>query len=396
MARPAAQDQGTRRPARRGFTLIELLIVVVVIAILMAILIPAINSAIKNVRAASVTSEINALATALTQFKSQFNDYPPSRIVLYEQGLYNPADPTTMASLYPGDVRTDTSLGQLNQRSIRFLKKFWPRAAIFNTTGIYPYDINRNNKTTDIFLLTGDECLVFFLGGMPIYSQDPNGQTTISMGGFDRNPANPLGTGSSRTSPLYEFKAGRLVDTDGDGFPSYIDALGTPTSGRTYAYFASYGGGNYDPNDCNTLAPSVSGTDSFFPNGPLGDANANLDPYARAFLVQFQVNNSGFNSCFTNPNAACVSMGPNPYTVSAPGAPGFTGPVTWQNPETFQIISAGSDQAFGVGGSFNSNSPSGALAYTDGGGMCAAGAAAPDRTIENDNLSNFTHSRLGY
>ncbi len=83
-----------RRPhaprRRTGFTLIELMVVVVILALLIALLLPAINAAIGRARDATVTAEVNALAQALADFKNQYGEYPPSRIILCENGSYSP------------------------------------------------------------------------------------------------------------------------------------------------------------------------------------------------------------------------------------------------------------------------------------------------------------------
>src|SRR5262249_52277452 len=73
---------------RGGFTLVELLIVIIVLAILVGLLLPVIAGALRTARNAAVQSEINNLAQALASFKSTFGDYPPSRILLCENGNY--------------------------------------------------------------------------------------------------------------------------------------------------------------------------------------------------------------------------------------------------------------------------------------------------------------------
>ncbi len=94
--RLGARRQRTTDDARRtthdgpgGFTLVELLVVIVVLGILIALLLPAINSAIKTARNAAVLAEINQLAQALESFKSTYGDYPPSRVLLVENGNYS-------------------------------------------------------------------------------------------------------------------------------------------------------------------------------------------------------------------------------------------------------------------------------------------------------------------
>src|SRR5262249_51214003 len=78
------------RPRRRtGFTLVELMVVILILAILVALLVPAILGAVRSAKTAAVATEINNLATALSDFKTKYGDYPPSRIILVESGFYD-------------------------------------------------------------------------------------------------------------------------------------------------------------------------------------------------------------------------------------------------------------------------------------------------------------------
>lgn len=386
---------------------------IIIIGLLIALLMPAIAGAVKSANAAKVSAEINNLATAMAQFKTTFSDYPPSRILLHENGYYSTTD-TTLVSAAFSDVRSDITVGQLNQRTIRYMGKFWPRAMCFSTTGATPasavelngyvYDPASRNFTLtagQTLYLDGEECLVFFLGGQCLATAgtapNPTGSTygggsglpVPSWGatGFGRNPTNPfyvsgqspIAVATSRTQPFYEFKGDRLVDIDGDGFPSYMDALSSGPQGRPYAYFSAYGGNSYDPNDCNT--------------DPLGKTLG--DTFSRAFTVNFPVETNTYNSCAAKPSNTCVSPAPNPYTSTGPV--GGTSPTVWQNPQTFQIVSAGSDQLFGVAGQFAGNNATDRLPFPDTPYGSVCGASVPidgNRQPENDNLGNFASARL--
>lgn len=385
----------THHPRRPGFTLVELLVVIVVLSMLIALLFPAIQGAINAAYAARVTAEINNLATALNQFKSNFSDYPPSRVYLSEAGNYNTTDSTLISTTF-GDVRSDITVGQLSQRTVRYMSKFWPRATCFSTTGNgTSVDYDGSGAKNGPFYVDGTECLVFFLGGMPTTPVHSNPGAPIGMSGFSRNPANPFlytystGTGfpgsTSRTQPLFEFAGSRLVDIDGDGFPSYLDPLASGTNGRPYAYFSAYGTNSYDPNDCDINKHDAIG------------AGVN-DSFSRAFLVNFTVDtNGGYNGSNTN---LCVSPAPNPYT-NTPPVPS-SGTAVWQNPNSFQIISAGANQIFGVGGQFAGNNttnrlpiPAGEQSGSTWNGDVTGGPNIDDgRNPEADNLSNFTNGRL--
>jgi len=383
----------TRRRRRLGFTLVELLVVMVVLGLLVALLVPAIAGAIRGAKAAQVTAEINNLATALAQFKSNYSEYPPSRIVLNENGNYSTTSTTSMTTIFT-DVRTDITVGQLSQRTIRYMTKFFPRALSFSTTGTgVAVDINGDGNSTGVFYLDGGECLVLFLGGMTTTPIAGTPTAPIGMNGFSRNPQNPFDrTSTSRTQPLYEFKGDRLVDVDGDGFPSYMDSMASGPQGRYYAYFSAYGGNSYDPNDCNVITTGTNQDQV---------AKGLNDTFSRAFYVNFSVNSSGYNNCYSSATNVCVSPAPNPYTTTPAVPP--SGATSWQNPQTFQIISAGNDQMFGVGGQFAGNNATNRLPVPTGeisggswlAGVCAGMTAVDgERNTESDNLSNFVATRL--
>jgi prepilin-type N-terminal cleavage/methylation domain-containing protein/prepilin-type processing-associated H-X9-DG protein len=73
----------TRRAAAAGFTLIELLVVIAIIAILAAILFPVFAQAREKARAASCTSNLKQLGTAMRMYQ---DDYDGRHIPAYDFG----------------------------------------------------------------------------------------------------------------------------------------------------------------------------------------------------------------------------------------------------------------------------------------------------------------------
>ncbi len=367
-----------QRPSRPGFTLVELLVVVLIIGTLIALLLPALRWAYRRAQEAQVTAEINSLAQALASFKTAYGDYPPSRVILCEAG-YNaylanltdgPAGP-----LSPSTVPdTDLNLSQLVQRSRLYMRRFWPRVDF--DTGTTPLDFNGNGTAREAggVLLSGSECLAFFLGGIPIN----NGNGTYGTSGFSKSPTNPfvsIAVATNRTVPNFGFVTGRLFDQDGDHFPSYIDPINiNPGSRIGYAYFSSYGTNSYDPNDVNGYGRSVS---SEFETNDFGYAEWK-------FLVGFPTS-SGTSAPFY-----AVSPAPNPYTAG----PSAAGVVSWVNPNGFQILSCGEDGLWGSGGTYvqNGAGSNGSLPSPVGDAGNVNGET--NRIPENDNLSNFSAGRL--
>jgi prepilin-type N-terminal cleavage/methylation domain-containing protein len=379
----------TDRPRRGGFTLIELLVVIVILALLIALLVPAIGSAVKTARNAAVTAEINQLAQALADFKSKYGDYPPSRILLNENGYYNTYDTTYTYTAAESTNAVDISNGQLAQRSLSYLRRFFPRlqltsdpsyatSGIYNATTGWP-DFNGNGGTgpDTSKLLTGDECLVFFLGGIPQLSTE-NGVNTYGMTGLSKNPVNPfqtvLTTPANRVNPLFEFKGNRLADIENDGFPSYYDSLST---NRPYVYFSAYNGTGYDPNDVNY--------DTGNPLVEIDESTTATTPIMLNFSLTFPVKNGG----------VAISPAPNPYTTTQTVVQTTTVPYTpaviYQNAQTFQIVSAGTDGQYGVGGLY---SPTGATPLPVDTTNSSPSTDQGLRTREKDNLTNFTVNKL--
>ncbi len=364
MIRTSRSQHGCRRARVReqaGFTLIELLVVVIVIAILIGLLLPVIAGAMRTANNAATQAEVNQLAQALASFKSTYGDYPPSRMYLSENGLF-PVGNTTQVN---GDSH-DITVGALAQRSLIAMRKFFPRV-VFGTSTVPPqignnfwYDFNGNGISpasiggtdAEFYILEGHECLVFFLGGIPLY----NSQTqSVAMTGFGKDPLNPFTNNlatdpnyngspnpmynTNRQPPLFEFNAGRLfldpnnLSNNGApvGIPGYYDSLGNapPAAGNStinfYAYFSGYGIGVYDANDVNFGGTALSEADTNG-NTPIG--------------LQFQHAGTDY-----------TSPAPNPYTTTTSIAP-TTGTVSFQKPQSFQIISSGLDGLYGVGGQY--------------------------------------------
>ncbi len=409
-----------RRPGAgrgpRGFTMVELAAVILILAFLIALLLPALNGALKTAKNAAVGGEINQLAQALASFKAKYGDYPPSRILLIENGDYSVVNNASGSTpLGAGDI----TVAQLAQRSLAALRKFFPRV-VFSTSGaVFPgpnytrwYDFNGNGGPgpDGAYILQGHECLVFFLGGVPVQTATGFGTT-----GFGKDPTNPIsnglavdpnypnndgtGTGPSpmysnnRQAPLYEFVANRLVvdpyrlnpriyPTAFNRqvyFPGYLDSLGNalPT-GNTgdpmnyYAYFSAYGNGAYDPNDVNFTTLNSSG------NVISVEWDVNYNPFGLQYNVAF-------------PPINCSSYPPNPYTSSLTAT---TTTAAFLNAQSFQIISSGLDGLYGPGGQYLPDNTSESLPLDSSALLFTPPLDTGIRIRERDNVTNFHNGKL--
>lgn len=218
---------------RAAFTMIELLVVIVVIAILVALLLPAVGGARYRARVAQVTTEIKNLEKGIADFKLKFGTTPPSRIVLCEEGSdwNDDWDSTPPVTGVDNDDR---------RNSIAFIRQVWPQ---------YDFsldrDINEDGDEDDAFLLTGPECLLFFLGGSGVIVD--TSMETLVADGFSANPGNPFASGGNRVGPFHEFDPARMVDLDGDDAFEYLDPL--PNQTTPIMYISSDEGRGYDTAD---------------------------------------------------------------------------------------------------------------------------------------------------
>jgi prepilin-type N-terminal cleavage/methylation domain-containing protein len=286
---------------RRAFTLIELLVVIAIIAVLIALTMAGVQRVRVTAKYALISNEIGQMGAAVAAFQRDKKvDFIPSKIRLRERMDYY---------IDPGNDPTG-----FERASLGYLKQAWPHLAAPLVTGVSPYptggsipgvnglDWNGDGIVGNGYIdLEGDQCLVFFLGGIP----RPQGNNVFGAGGFSNNPRNPSDA-NSLGAPYFEFRTDRLkVSTNAagqSGFPSYLDPFGAVP----YAYYSSYGRKN---------AYNVA-------------TNANAD-------------------CYTLMNLA---LSPNfvPYMDTFQAGP----PVVYTcfQPTGCQIISAGLDKRFGDGG----------------------------------------------
>ncbi|MBX9653825.1 type II secretion system GspH family protein [bacterium] len=376
---------------RRGFTLIELLIVMVIILLLSGMLLGAVILVRRQVVRAQQVAELTQIDLALTNFKMKYGIYPPSRIRLrnYRAGT------TPVGNSYALDNAFDA-------HSVAYLRRIWPsiklpiRARTADTTltveqptsAFFWYlDSAAGPDPNAQYDLEGDQCLVFFLGGIA----ERRGANEYILHGFTDDQTNPSRVADSstpqtmtRVQSLYNFDVGRLylridypelIDTGArnceqsytsgsvpvtdfypNGFipgdrsqnllgrlPSYKVIGADSSKPLPIAYFSAYEGRGYRPDDLNIPEPISAGpgTDEIY--------------FQLVWPVVTQATNDTTNpashqSLEPNPysrNAA--SLGPVPPNTVALRAAGSV--IQCYNPKTYQIILPGPDNQYGAGGS---------------------------------------------
>ena len=154
-------------------------------------------------------------------------------------------------------------------------------------------------------VLSGDQCLVFFLGGMVVGSP-PEAQ------GFSTDSRNPTRLDTDRIGPFYSFPSNRLSQVNGNGFFSYNDPYGTP-----YAYFSSY----KTPNGYNRYFNLFKNSDCFnFNNLVVWPYYSSAGKYHNP--KSFQIISAGKDNTFGCTKSGLDPSDPNPTPWSPGNASG--------------------------------------------------------------------------
>lgn len=232
----------TNRPGRTGFTLIELLVVIAIIAVLVSLTAAALFKILGKGPETQARSDIDQLANAINTMKSEFHvSFIPSTITLREDNNYNSANVA-------------------HRQTVAFLQQMFGKNISLKTSTPIDWNGDGTISTADI-VLQGQDCLVFFLGGIPSQAGSSN-----SCLGFSRDPKNPATLGGARYGPYFPFQSKRLVASGtAAGFLNYVD----PWLQQPIAYFSSRKGKDYTA-DCPALGVSFYSDlagNMFNPNG---------------------------------------------------------------------------------------------------------------------------------
>jgi prepilin-type N-terminal cleavage/methylation domain-containing protein len=335
------------RQRRGGYTLIELIVVIGIIVLLAGLVLNVIIKFRDMGPRIQTQGEINEMSSAIEQFKSTYQvKYIPPGLVLTQN--YNPpVSPNWLAE------------------SRSFLSAAWTKG--LPGLGLAPANDQVTNTPISVYVLDGNQTLVFLLGGIPpgpdpsrgeVFTQAPVQPPQVAYPrppyfqgtrtGFRDSPTNPLNaggppisignaysspTGERMKGPFFDFKPDRVLGGQ------FRDPYGTP-----FMYLSSKNG-----NDYFAFGASYAG---FIPSFAADGGWAGVSPFGT------QVDSS-------------------------------TDRVTrYINPQGFQIISAGKDRMFGPG-SWN---PSANRHVPYVAGIDFYTPAMPG----GDDLANFSTGMLGH
>ncbi|HEY7428856.1 MAG TPA: type II secretion system protein [Gemmataceae bacterium] len=258
----------TKRPsvlrARSAFTLIELLVVIAIIGILVSLLGSAVMKGLSRIPEVQASTEMSSMGSGLAAFNSdyQLTDPPPSWLILVE-------DRNAWFNTYGSP---SSGVQAAYQNSFTFLKRMlgknFPGVNARTAAAKPPLgwdDWNGNGQVDAPMTLQGQQCLVFYLGGLPTYSTS-GGRLTIGMVGFSLNNLDPTapvqnaaGLSTTRRGPYFPFVNSRLgVVQNAAGlpisYPFYQDPYQIKNVNQVYAFFSTQGRANaYIPTDCAAI-----------------------------------------------------------------------------------------------------------------------------------------------
>ncbi len=219
---------GPRRPTRAAFTLVEVLMVVAIIGILAGLIIPAVSMALTAVKRKAIALEVQAIASAVEQYKNKYGDYPP--------------DGSNQAAFE------------------RHFRKIFTQIQPSEFTVLYA-NVNPPAGSPATVVMDPAEALVFCLGG---YSSNPVQPFTGTGGPLSLVPGSTstYQYNTDRTNAFMEFKQNQLtIDVSGSATVSTDEALYFSESNDNIPVY--HPGGKQAPYvyfDSRTYAISTGGT----------------------------------------------------------------------------------------------------------------------------------------
>jgi prepilin-type N-terminal cleavage/methylation domain-containing protein len=361
---PSVVRPGISRPVagpRSAFTLVELLMVIGIIALLAALVTPAVMRSMSTARAAAVKTEIELLHLALMNYKQEYGAFPPADM----KNLWDTtASPAQVNRLHP---------------AYKHLKRCFPQLSEFERNDLP----NSGNFSPYYFMaqMSPSQALVFWLQGF--YD---NAQRPLTNGGALAANTPRTGDANGSRRKLFDFDDKRLYAAS-----PYFQPVANAQHGNPQT-FASRNNANafdrdypvYFPNIPNAGVPYV-----YFPNSSYSAVTGPVTAAISAFggtppVFYYHAVSSVGDTTYVSPY----------FNSTPPPQPTFA--QLHQNPDSFQLISAGLDGSYaaantkpacfpqGLSTTFNSQTIGPLPAVTD------ASQAAGNQ----DNITNFANGPL--
>jgi Tfp pilus assembly protein PilE len=314
-----------------------MLVVIAIIAILAALITPAIFQAMWTARQSRIKTEVDQIASGFEAFKAKYGSYPPANLTINSAGTNNPALVAFVAKAFPRyTLTTASSLGAQIYTDL-------------NLTGAYQASCDTTN-------FNPQRALAFWLSGLSPDVTDP----------FNHNNVNVTRT------PFFTFDPTRLIDSS----TSAAAIPGTTPIGRM-VYNAPYGSTAYAYFDYQSYGslPTTS--------------TASCSPVTTTVGPMFASTGTGTTSVTGTSTQTLLTNGTGfvvPYFADVNGNGTIDLGESYCKPNSFQVISAGQDGAFGSSttGLGSPTVPSGETyrLFPIGVGYDPAGT-------DGDNLTNF-------
>ncbi len=298
-ARPLSRRERVR--VRAAFTLVEMLVVITIIGILVALTVPAVHAVRVHAINAAISLQMSDLEMACQKYKAAIGEYPPDFTGI------NLPDPVGAAS---------------RAAVLRHLAKAFPRYQPADWAA-FALDV-QNNWGLNVNTLNAASAITFWLGGQPDWTVRADG-TAIRPGdaeftpakalmpvrgflGFSADPTNPFAASPaspSRIAPFFDFDLACLYCESG--------GAGHPPAGTGGILL-------WPTRACNKTMP------------------------APATIIYFRANNGTY---FCEGSSTVVKSCGFVYAAADSRLSNFAaGSITWINPNSMQIFSAGRDVTY--------------------------------------------------
>ncbi len=315
---------------RRAFTLVELLVVIAIIGVLVGLLMPAAFSVYRRVRIAAIKLEVQTIASAIEQYRTKYNDYPPDG---------------SSWEIFEAHIRK--TFPQIDQSELDLLNP----SMLLTVGGSFHVrnDSEPFPTVQDLRVMEPGEALVFFLGG---FSSDARHPFTGEGGPFKwidpSNHSSGVQVNISRQNAFFDFDQKRLtvrqVSVPGISYPISVStdeellqmSVVNPSSPNTLSGIV------------NDMLPMYIALDTDVPY-----AFFDSRTYARLKPSGYYFNRMVFFNTQSPPSLNGI---PRPYKsdtrYDSPAPSGPTGTAEdhryrYLNEKTFQLLHPGADGMYG-------------------------------------------------